>query len=65
MLYGSTALPGHAPERMLSKIAEANARLTAVGLAKRSSIIKELVDAKQLTIAAAMHRTTGKVIWFS
>ena len=66
MLYGSTALPGHAPERMLSKIAEANARLTAVGLAKRSSIIKELVDAKQLTIAAAMHDiTTGKVTWLS
>ena len=47
-------------------VAEANARLTAASLTKRSPIIKALVDAKQLKIAAAMHDiTTGKVTWLS
>jgi carbonic anhydrase len=40
---------------LVQKVAEANARLTAASLTQRSPIIKELVDAKQLTIAAAMH----------
>jgi carbonic anhydrase len=49
---------------LVQKVAEANARLTAASLPKRSPIIKELVDAKQLKIAAAMHDiTTGKVSW--
>ena len=35
-------------------------------LTKRSPIIKELVDKKQLRIAAAMHDvTSGKVSWLS
>jgi carbonic anhydrase len=51
---------------LVQKVAEANARLTAADLTKRSPIINELVDAKQLTIAAAMHDiTTGKVIWLA
>ena len=51
---------------LVQKVAEANARLTAESLTKRSPIIKELVDAKQLKIAAAMHDiTTGKVSWLS
>jgi len=51
---------------LVQKVAEANARLTAASLTKRSPILKELVDAKQLTIAAAMHDiTTGKVTWLS
>jgi carbonic anhydrase len=42
------------------------ARPTAASLTKRSPIIKELVDAKQLKISAAMHDiTTGKVSWLS
>ena len=51
---------------LVQKVAEANARLTAESLTKRSPIIKALVDAKQLKIAAAMHDiTTGKVSWLS
>jgi carbonic anhydrase len=51
---------------LVQKVAEANARLTAESLTKRSPIIKALVDAKQLKIAAAMHDiTTGKVTWLS
>jgi carbonic anhydrase len=47
-------------------VAVASARLAAASLTKRSPIIKELVDAKQLKIAAAMHDiTTGKVTWLS
>ncbi len=60
---------GHRDSRndpLVQKVAEANARLTAASLTKRSLILKELVDAKQLTIAAAMHDiTTGKVTWLS
>jgi carbonic anhydrase len=49
---------------LVQKAAEANARLTAASLTKRSPIIKALVDANQLKIAAAMHDiTTGKVSW--
>ncbi len=51
---------------LVQKVAEANARLTAASLTKRSLIIKALVDAKELKIAAAMHDiTTGKVTWLS
>ena len=51
---------------LVQKVAEASVRLTAESLPKRSPIIKQLVDAKQLRIAAAMHDiTTGKVSWLS
>src|SRR6266403_1588819 len=51
---------------LVQKVAEANARLTAASLTKRSPIIKQLVEARQLKIAAAMHDvTTGKVTWLS
>lgn len=51
---------------LVQKVAEASARLTAESLTRRSPIIKQLVDAKQLRIAAAMHDiTTGKVSWLS
>jgi carbonic anhydrase len=51
---------------LVQKVAEANARLTAASLTKRSPIIEALVDAGQLKIAAAMHDiTTGKVTWLS
>ena len=51
---------------LVQKVAEASARLTAESLTKRSPIIKQLVEAKQLRIAAAMHDiTTGKVSWLS
>ena len=53
-------------DSLVQKVAEANARLTAASLTKRSPIIKALVDAKELKIAAAMHDiTTGKVTWLS
>src|SRR6266403_1605620 len=39
----------------VQKVAEANARLTAASLTRRSPVIKELVEARQLKIAAAMH----------
>src|SRR6478752_1890546 len=51
---------------LVQKVAEASARLTAASLTRRSPVIKQLVDAKQLKIAAAMHDiTTGKVSWLS
>src|ERR1700709_1828789 len=51
---------------LVQKVAEASARLTAESLTKRSPIIKQLVDAGQLKIVAAMHNiTTGKVSWLS
>src|SRR3978361_2059632 len=51
---------------LVQKVAEASARLTAESLTKRSPIIKQLVDAGQLKIVAAMHDiTTGKVSWLS
>ncbi len=53
-------------DALVQKVAEANALLTAASLTKRSPIIKSLVDAKQLKIAAAMHDIkTGAVAWLS
>jgi carbonic anhydrase len=50
---------------LVQKVADANAKLTAASLTKRSAVLKELVDAKQLVIVAAMHDiSTGKVSWF-
>jgi carbonic anhydrase len=49
-------------ERLVQKVAEANARLTAASLTRRSAILRQLVAARQLTIAAAMHDiTSGRV----
>jgi len=49
---------------LVQKVAEANARLTAASLPKRSRIIRALVDAGEVKIAAAMHDiTTGQVTW--
>ncbi len=57
---------GRAGGRWIDRYPEARSRLTAASLTKHSRIIKELVDAKQLKIAAAMHDiTTGKVTWLS
>ena len=51
---------------LVQKVAEASARLTAQSLTKRSPIIKQLVDAGQLKIVAAMHDVkTGKVNWLA
>jgi carbonic anhydrase len=51
---------------LVQKVAEANARLTAQSLPKRSAIIRDLAASKQLVIAAAMHDVaTGKVTWLS
>jgi carbonic anhydrase len=42
------------------------ARLTAESLTRRSPIIKQLADAKQLKISAAIHDiTTGRASWLS
>lgn len=49
---------------LVQKVAEANARLTAASLPKRSRIISAMVDSGELKIAAAMHDiTTGQVSW--
>jgi carbonic anhydrase len=49
---------------LVQKVAEANARLTAASLPKRSPIIKALVESGEVKIAAAMHDiTTGQVSW--
>jgi carbonic anhydrase len=51
---------------LVQKVAEANVRLTAASLPRRSPIIKALVGTRQLKIVAAMHDiTTGKVTWLS
>ena len=51
---------------LVQKVAEASVRMTAAGLTRRSPVIKALVDAGQLKIAAAMHDiTTGKVSWLT
>jgi carbonic anhydrase len=51
---------------LVQKVAEGNARLTAASLVKRSRIIKALVDAGEVKIAAAMHDiATGQVSWLS
>ena len=53
-------------DALVQKVAEANARLTAASLTKRSPIIKALVDARELRIAAAMHDIkTGAVTWLA
>jgi carbonic anhydrase len=46
----------------VQKVAETNARMAAANIIKRSPVIKAMVDAKQVRIAAGMHDiTTGKV----
>jgi carbonic anhydrase len=51
---------------LVQKVAEANARLTAASLPRRSAIIKELADSGQIKIVAAMNDIkTGKVSWLS
>jgi len=51
---------------LVQKVAEANARLTAASLPKRSPVIKALAEAGQVKIAAAMHDiTTGQVSWLA
>ena len=53
-------------DALVQKVAEANARLTAASVTRRSPIIKALVAAGQVKIAAAMHDiTTGMVAWLS
>jgi carbonic anhydrase len=53
-------------DKLVQKVAEANARLTAASLTGRSSILAKRVDAGSLTIASAMHDiTTGRVSWLS
>lgn len=51
---------------LVQKVADANAKLSAEALLKRSPVLKGLVDKGQLKIASAMHDlSTGKVSWFS
>ena len=52
--------------KLVQAVADANARLAAKMLIDRSDVLRELVDNKQLVIAAAMHDVaTGKVTFFS
>lgn len=47
-------------------VADTNAKLAAKMLTDKSAVLKELVDAKQLVIASAMHDiSTGKVTFFA
>ena len=51
---------------LVQAVADTNAKLAAKMLTDRSAVLKELVDAKQLVIVAAMHDlSTGKVSFFS
>lgn len=50
----------------VQKVAETNVRMNAENIVKKSPVIKELVDAKQVRIVAAMHDiNTGKVTFLS
>src|SRR3954466_16027927 len=64
-----TAADGHRDSHnypLVQKVAEANARLTAASLPKRSRIIRTMVDSGELKIAAAMHDiATGQVSWLA
>jgi carbonic anhydrase len=64
-----TKADGHRDSKndaLVQKVAEANARLTAASLTRRSPIIKSLVEARELKIAAAMHDIApGAVTWLS
>ena len=52
--------------KLVQKVAEANARLTAASLPGRSALLARRVEAGELTIAAAMHDvSTGRVSWLS
>ena len=52
--------------KLVQAVADANAKLAAKMLMDRSEVLRELVDNKQLVIAAAMHDVaTGKVTFFS
>jgi carbonic anhydrase len=49
---------------LVQKVADANARLTAASLLKRSAILKQMVADNQLKIVSAMHDLkTGQVTW--
>jgi carbonic anhydrase len=49
---------------LVQKVTEANARMVAENITRRSPILKELVYAKQLAILAAVHDlASGKVFW--
>ena len=51
---------------LVQKVADANAKLSAENLLKRSPVLKGLVDKGQLKIVAAMHDlATGKVSWLA
>ncbi|MGP2493841.1 carbonic anhydrase [Mesorhizobium sp. PUT5] len=51
-------------DRLVQKVAEQNARLTAASLIERSAILAKLADAGRLKVMAAMHDiTTGRVAW--
>jgi len=49
---------------LVQKVTEANVRLTAESLLKRSKIIKTMVETGELKIASAVHDVgNGKVTW--
>ena len=51
---------------LVDAVCEANAKLTAAALTKNSSVLKELVDAKQLKVVAALHDLeTGRIKFLS
>jgi carbonic anhydrase len=50
----------------VQSVAEANARLTAASLTRRCAVLKQRVEAGNLTITAAMHDlATGRVSWLA
>lgn len=49
---------------LVQKVAEANVRLTAEGVVKRSKLIRALVNAGEVKVVGAMHDVaTGRVTW--
>ena len=52
-------------KKLVQEVADTNAKLAAKMLVDRSDVLRELIEKKQLVIAAAMHDVaTGKVAFF-
>ncbi|MBX9925288.1 MAG: hypothetical protein K2Y05_02925 [Hyphomicrobiaceae bacterium] len=52
-------------KKLVQKVADANAKLTAAAILERSAVLKDMADTGEIKIVAAMHDiATGKVTFF-
>jgi carbonic anhydrase len=68
-IEASKSVPGERSSKnktLVQAVADTNVRLAARMLVDKSDVMRELVEKKELVIAAAMHDIeTGKVTFFS